>query len=112
MSNKLKSCPFCGGEKVRQSHERDASIVCEDCEIVFTLLVAPGGNRGWFQGTRDVWNSRAKPDAPSNVKPLKWETRDGKLVAETPFRAIWVDGGMGNPWCPWFCGCTGTYHKT
>lgn len=51
---KLKPCPFCGGEARRRGDEYSEAVICDICR-------ASSGWQGNFDNARRIWNTRT-PD--------------------------------------------------
>lgn len=87
MSDKLKPCPFCGGEGRLQTDFRNNRIICNTCG-------AYGGHTYYSeQEAIEVWNKRVLDTKAvcqrvrENIKPLlktaKWRLENGEQSGVT-----------------------------
>lgn len=66
----LKPCPFCGSTEIEQEETiTDAAVICRNCGsrtgLVF-LGASEASNAAKMREQRDLWNTRASDQAPSD----------------------------------------------
>lgn len=91
MSARLLPCPFCGVQAAVFCETSVWWVRCENCQ-------AESGSSDTDEGATEIWNTRSKPVAGVEVKPLEWsKTSYGQPEVETAvgvYRVFeHVDGG-------------------
>lgn len=94
-SSKLKSCPFCGSDKVdlRREHDTEADLLCTFVFVECRTCRARSGSNWFWEGNdcpqfyeeiRERWNTRQGPEELSSL----FQLADAHDAGDTDWKAV------------------------